>query len=123
MALNIIDITRLRRVGFIEDEIDYFDRAVDPAGNPQHLDLDSKVWRNAMRSRSAWRREQRRRGVSDDRIVRAIRNYYAMGKGRSPFDFIRQEYRPPRKLTDYEKARKARAKAGVKKWSPSYSRR
>lgn len=123
MPLTNEDKYRLRRVGFLEEEIRAFDEAVDPAGKPQKINLDTGTWRDAMRSRLAWLRNMKRVGIPDDRIAAGIRRYYRMGSGRSPWDFLKIEYRPPRRLTDYQIALKSRQKAQVSRAFPFYGRK
>lgn len=66
-----------------------------------------------MKSRSDWIKDKIERGWEDDEITEELRNYYRRGEKRSPFDFLRIEYKPPTKV-DYREAVRRRAEARVK---------
>lgn len=72
----------------------------------------------ARRTRIAWIQMLADRGWNAKQIMREMRMYYALGQKRSPWDFIRAEYRGGRKIKDIldyqDKARK-RAEAKTSK--------
>lgn len=49
--------------------------------------------RLARKSRIEWINSLKKQGFNGDQIKREILEYYAKGKERSPFEFIRSEYR------------------------------
>lgn len=66
--------------------------------------------------RGDWIRSLRDRGWSNKEIIREARAYYIRDTKRSPWDFIRAEYKPRQRkdFRDYRTAARARAKAKVK---------
>jgi len=73
----------------------------------------SKPGRAARRSRREWVDSLLGQGWTIDEIEREARAYYTRDTRRSPWDFIRIEYRPPTKK-DYREAARRRAEAEVK---------
>lgn len=55
-------------------------------------------WRDAMKERSKWIETQLSRGFTRAQIRRELNAYYKQGKKRSPWDFIRENYIPKRKV-------------------------
>jgi len=74
---------------------------------------NSRTGRVARRERMAWIRDLLRQGWTEEEIAREARAYYARDSKRSPWDFIRAEYQPPKKK-DYREAAKRLAEAEVK---------
>ena len=120
MPLSIEDARTLRRSGFIAWEVKKYDEAVAPDGTPQVINLQTKTWQAAIASRRAWVSDKIRRGWPKAQIAGAIMGYYIMKKERNPFDFIKIEYKPPKKLTDYQEATKKRVEQRVKDWDYSH---
>ena len=100
----------LRGVGFTQYEVDEFNNAVAPDGLPQSIDLESATWHCMMISRKEFIMDMIKHGLTTIKIEKLINDYYKMDRDRSPFDFVKKEYKPPRGLTNYQKARAARAK-------------
>ena len=119
-ALRYEDALKLRRSGFLPWEIKKFDEAKAPDGSPQQLNVNTKTWQAAMESRRRWVGDKMRRGWTPKRIAVSIIGYYVMHKGASPFDFIKVVYKPPKGLTDYQQAAKARAQRRVSKWDAAH---
>ena len=104
------DRQRLKRAGFIPMEIYRYDAGVGPDNEPQPpIDLNSPLWQTAMQTRFEWMDDKRRRGWSDTEIGNEIANYYARGRKRTPWDFLKAEYRPPKRV-DYIAAVRRRAR-------------
>jgi hypothetical protein len=76
----------------------------------------SKSGRLARLHRGRWIRDLRARGWTDEEIERELHAYYMRDTKRSPWDFIRVEYRPPRRkdFRDYREAARTRAEAETK---------
>ena len=112
MPLSMRDSLRLRQVGFTQSEVDEFKNAVAVDGSPQTINLDTATWHNMMISRKDWIMDMHtEEGLDLPEIEARIDEYYMMDRERSPFDFVKREYKPPRALSDYQKARTNRAKA------------
>lgn len=110
MTISANDASRLRQAGFIESEIMEFANAVTAKGEPQPpVDLDSPVWQSVLESRREWWIDKVDRGWTEHEIVAELENYYRRDSKRNPFDFIRAEYRPPKKRDYMEIARKRQA--------------
>lgn len=70
-------------------------------------------WREAMAWRMEWIAALREKGWSYEKIRKAIEEYRRK-PGRSPWDFIRKEYKPKLKVQDFGSARRRRAEALAK---------
>jgi len=110
LTISFEDGERLRLAGFIPTEIEAFATAVTPEGLPQPaIDLEGDVWQRVMKSRRDWVNDKIERGWEDEEITNAIMDYYRRNEERSPWDFLRVEYRPPEKI-DYKEAIRRRAR-------------
>ena len=94
------DEAKLKRSGFIQEEIEEF--------SAQNIDLGLPVWQDVINERKAWIIDKVDRGWSRDDIKQALSDYYAKGKKRNPWDFVKANYKPPKKI-DYLVAAKKRA--------------
>lgn len=113
MSLSIADATRLREAGFLQGEIEELSEAKDTSGKDQPpILLDSPVWQAVMKSRQEWWVDKVNRNWTEEDIQREIMGYYERDEKRSPWDFLKAEYRPPKKV-DYIEARRKRAEAQV----------
>jgi len=102
MAITDEDGQRLREAHFLEYEIDQLATAVQPGtGNPQgYQNLDGPTWQAAIKSRIDWWDDKRRRGWSKEEIEQELLNYYQRDQKRTPWDFLKVAYHPPKKF-DY----------------------
>ena len=109
---NRRNVQRLRRAGFLPDEIERFSTMTDPAGRPQDVNslIETGPWRAMITARADYWQQERRRGVKDSAIIAKIQGYYRAFTRRRPWDFIKREYHPPRKIKDYQAY--ARGEAG-----------
>lgn len=115
---------KLQRAGFTPYEIRRIDEAKTPDGKPQKAVLSDGPWQDAMANRFAYVRRLRQKGWKPVEIARAINSYYRKYKKASPFDFLKLEYKPPKKLTDYRSSltfRKSRARV-TRKFGYGYAR-
>jgi len=73
--------------------------------------LNSKPMHAMLVERRRWVNEMRKAGLSARQIIDGIKAWYARDASRSPFDFLRREYRPPLKVdrTAYRAAAQRRA--------------
>ena len=110
MTISANDAARLRQAGFIEGEIEGFANAVFADGKPQPpVNLDSPVWTRVLESRREWWIDKVERGWIEREIIGELQNYYRRDAKRNPFDFIRAEYKPPKKHSYMDIARKRAA--------------
>jgi len=116
MTISMEDYERLERAGFLEFEILGLANATDAAGNPQPpIDLGSPAWQVLLKSRKDWIDDKIERGWEKDEYTREIRAYYERDKKRTPFDWLKEEYKPKKKKADYLEARRRREIEQIKK--------
>ena len=99
---------RMRAAGFIDAEIRHF----FSAGNVPEL-FNTKPYIEMLKERHHQFREWRQKGWSKQQVIDTIKEYYSKPK-RSPFDFLRKSYRPPRNLDTKAYRRTARRTAQLK---------
>jgi len=110
LTISSRDTDILRHAGFIESEIEGFANAMTTKGEPQPpIDIDSPVWQAVIESRKGWWIDKVDRGWTEHEIVAELQNYYRRDSKRNPFDFIRAEYKPPRKVDYMDIVRKRAA--------------
>ncbi len=94
----------LDRVGFLREEIHYFDNAAvnQYSGAPQDIVFNSEPFKRARRSRRLWRDSLAKQGIGIRQRQRILRDYYKKYQ-QTPFIFIQEEYdRAQRALTRIE---------------------
>ena len=84
----------LRNAGFTENEIQQFDEAPN---FPQDSLIGHPAWMTMIENRQEWVRDKIQRGWQKDEIENEIMNYYLRDLQRTPFDFLKAEYKPPKK--------------------------
>ncbi len=113
MTISFEDAKRLEAAGFLEYEIAAFALAIDGEGKPQPpVILDSPVWLRVLASRREWVDDKIERGWTDEQITETLMDYYRRKEERTPWDFLKAEYRPPMKV-DYTAAIRRRAQMEV----------
>lgn len=128
MGLSYADVVQLMNDGFQDFEIEEFSQGRTPSGRSQPaVNINSPLWESVRRNRRNWYYDKRNRGWSDVEIRDEIRRYYLRRRERTPWDFLKAEYKPPMRL-DYKTTIKARAevrKFGVQRYKagPGRSRR
>lgn len=101
MTISSNDAENLRRAGFTEYELDLLANAKTPDGKDQPaIKIDGPAWQSSLRSRRQWYDDRIANGWTEQQIINAVFSYYAADKKRTPFDFLKIEYRP-RKRVDY----------------------
>jgi len=99
----------LRADGFIPEEIEAWDKATNPDGTQHYIDFYSETFKDMRRDRRSWKRERKIDGWTQEQIDNDLyENFHASG-GKSPWDWLRANYRPPRKLKDFSTASRKRA--------------
>ena len=88
----------LTNAGFIQKEIEEFDNAQTPDGKPQDNNFESGTFQSMIKSRTKWVHDLENRGWNIVQIVIQIKRFYTLKAGRSPFDFLKTEYHPPKKM-------------------------
>jgi hypothetical protein len=120
MTISAKDAEILRDAHFLESEIESFANAVTSSGNPQPpINIESPIWQAVLTSRREWHDDKIQRGWTQEEIVAELENYYKRDKKRNPFDFIRAEYKPP-KRKDYMEIARARQAAQIEQDVHSY---
>lgn len=119
--ISYADQERLRRIGFTWKEIKAFDAAVDPEGMPQPVVniADSPVWQEAIKRRiqvvtglALAYRADTGKDMTRAKLDSVLNNWYAAGRKRDPFDWLKFEYKNKDRVADMIPAlRRARAKA------------
>ncbi|MFA5048937.1 MAG: hypothetical protein WC516_07990 [Patescibacteria group bacterium] len=111
MALNRIQKKMLREDGFLISEIRAFSGATGGnigAGDSerhivkQDVTFNSKPFLAMRKSRRRYIKDLKQLGWTDMEIKTKLVEYYRKGSGRSPFDWLKLEYQPARKLTDFQ---------------------
>lgn len=98
MTISFEDGERLKAAGFLDWEVGKFAEAVLVDGQPQpNINLNSPVWQRVIESRRNWIDDQAARGSTSEEIATTIMDYYGRGAKRSPFDFLKAEYKPVKK--------------------------
>ena len=92
--------------GFWSDyEIRQFTLAKAPDGvTLQDFKFNSATFLQARANRENWAKELKTRGWSRKEILGRIDHFYSLRSGRSPFDFIKESYKPPKGITRYADA-------------------
>lgn len=107
---------RLRSAGFINMEI----RNIFSAGNTPML-FGTEPFKAMLQTRRRWFKSMVKRGWSKAQILNAIKKHYITPE-RSPFDFLRLEYRPPLRV-DFRKYREVARKHAKRTVKPLYKGR
>lgn len=113
MTLSYYDGQQLKSYGFSDYEIRELSEAKTPGGNPQPpIDIRSQLWKDIIRSRMNWWIDKYTSGWEDYEIDGEVDNYYKRDARRTPWDFLKAEYRP-RKRVDYWAAVRAKKQEGI----------
>jgi len=94
----------LRRDGFTKAEVKAYDEAKGPDGTLQDFAFGSETFKSVRKSRRNYVADLKERGWIRAEIDGRISSYYGLKAGRSPFDFLKLEYAPSRKLSDFQDA-------------------
>jgi len=96
---------KMRSAGFINAEI----RNIFSAGNTPML-FTTEPFKAMLVSRRKWFRDKIKSGWSKGQVIDTVKGYYSK-EARSPFDFLRREYKPPYRVsqTAYREAARKRA--------------
>jgi len=104
---------QLLDAGFLGSEVQDIAEAKTSDGKDQPpIDINSPIWQSVMKSRRDWWQDKRDRGWSEEEIITELMNYYRRDKSRTPYDFIRAEYKPPKKV-DYIEIVRSRNRAQI----------
>ncbi len=110
MTISSQDAERLAQAGFLPSEIQDLANAKTTKGEDQPpINLDAAVWIATLNSRKEWWLDKLDRGWTEEEIQRELGNYYKRDSRRTPFDFLRAEYKPPKKVDYIEIIRKRQA--------------
>ncbi len=120
MTLSYRDALILRRAGFTKQEVVELNSAVDPSGNPQPpIDLQSSAWLSALANRRHWtdlvRNEYavtHNRWLSDRVYERIVDQWYAKGRKRTAWAWLKATYLPKKQI-DFAIAARHRAQQSI----------
>lgn len=112
-TLTKIQKLALKRDGFLDSEIKAFDRAETPSGNLQDFNFSSHAFTATRKSRQKWVKDLSNKGWTKKEITKSIQGYYGLKAGRSPFDFLKLEYSPHTRLSDFKDAVRRQIRARV----------
>lgn len=110
---TMAEISTLRRAGFIPREINEFQWAVSENGKPYVTDLESPVWRDVIRHRKEMIAKLDEQGWSRAEIAAGIERFYTMRGKFSPFDWLKIEYRPLKRV-HYKEVQKRNVRRRVR---------
>lgn len=121
--LTHAQVITMRRAGFLKSEIRAFNNARAPDGSYQDTKaiFKSKPFQVMLKDRAAWWRraltpvDKGGYGYTRTQATYEILGYYRRRGQRSPFDFLKAEYKPPKKLTDFQYATRLRVRARITK--------
>ncbi|GAG28189.1 unnamed protein product [marine sediment metagenome] len=122
MAMDYKDQMVLRRAGFLPWEVQEYATATAADGTYQSINIRSATWQDAIAGRRRWiesinaqvEKQYTRKATQLD-INRLVNRWYSRKvKGgltdqRNPWDFIKAEYKPDKKISDYQNARNKRS--------------
>lgn len=115
---------RIIKFGFLPFEAKEFLTA--KGGKHHDVDSDirsivtSKPFESMLQDRLKWIHQCQQIGWSGHKIGQALKDYYKLEADRSPFDFLKIEYKPPQQLSDYAAAIKLRAETRIKRMSKTH---
>ena len=99
--------------GFLPSEIRDLNDARAPDGTLQDFAFNAKPVRAARQSRQEWIRYVKKIGWTEAEAKQRIASYFRLKGRRSIFDFIKLEYSPTRKLTDFQDAVRRKIRSRV----------
>ena len=102
---------QLAHDGFLPSEILAYSRAVTPTGQVQALNYDSQTFSMARKSRREWVKQLLNEGWSTLEIKEQVNQYYKKNKSKSPFDWLKLEYQPAKKIVDFQSAMATKKRA------------
>ena len=101
MTISVEDAKILRESGFLESEVLRFSESKTPEGVDQPpIDISTPVWQAMLRSRREWVEDKIAKGWDKGEVTSELRAYYKRDESRSPWDFLKAEYRPAKRV-DY----------------------
>lgn len=103
----------LAESGFLPLEIRMFNLATAPDGSRQDINFNSGTFQDMIRSRKAWVARRVKLGWTPDKIRKTLLGFYTRRGKKSPFDFLKLEYEPPRKLSDADLTRKIQSRRRI----------
>lgn len=120
MPISQYDADNLANAGFTPYEIQQISQATTSSGTSQTpVNTDSPIWQAVIRSRRDWVEDKIARGWNWMEIRNEIENYYRRDAKRSPFDFLRAEYKPPKRM-DYIEMIRRRTQADIEENLDNY---
>lgn len=94
---SIDQISKLRRAGFIDKEINEWQWAVSENGKPYVTTIDTPVWEDTIQTRRDLRDELIKKKYNSEERIAFFERYYERFDKADPFDWLKKEYRNPKK--------------------------
>jgi hypothetical protein len=91
--------------GFLLSEIKKLDKG--------YINTGSHTYKSMVRSRELWVDSMRKVGWNKKQIDARIRHWYSTKKDRTPFDWLKVEYKPTNKLTIKQLAKQLELRRGI----------
>lgn len=111
MTLSYNNAEKLRDAGFLDYEIEQLAGAKTLDGKDQpSINLDSPAWKAVMKSRLEWIEDKINRDWTVDEMDNILMDYYMRDPKRSPWDFLKMEYRGKTRIGYYEGLRNRKRK-------------
>lgn len=115
---------RIIKYGFLPYEAKEFLNAKAGYWHDKQADIrkivESKPFQDMLDQRLKWIHDCKTIGWSGLKIGQALKDYYKLQSGRTPFDFLKIEYKPPKQLSDYAAAIKMRSETRVRRMSKTH---
>ena len=113
-ALNYTQKQYMLRKGFLPYEVKAFADAKTPNGKQQNLDFHSKPFQSMISERERYIHKLAMKGFTPMQSRQRIEMLYKAKRGKaSPWDFLKIEYRPQKKVTDTVWATMLKAKQRI----------
>jgi hypothetical protein len=119
-ALSDLDRKLLYAEFFTIREIREFDNMHTPDGMIQEVDIRSPLWQAVRARRLSAANRLRNQGFADSAVRKQFDTYFRQKTGGKPFDFLKTEYKPKKKVRDYQATMKETRKRIEKTFGKSY---
>lgn len=114
----------LLKEGFTPWEVRQYNLARTPDGSLQDFAFNSKPFIAARKSRQKWVEDLKKAGWKKVEITQKIMDYYKLKAGRTPYDFLKLSYKPPKVVSDFQDAIKRKIRSRVSRtFGRAYGRR
>jgi len=109
---DMTQISKLKRAGFTEREINEYQWSVSEKGKPYVTSIDTPLWRDVIQDRKDLVAKLSSQGWNRSEILSGIDKFYTMRGNFDPFDWLKAEYRNPKKV-GYRRSERKRVKRRI----------